>query len=116
MKTMRRDVLKKQIEAGKFEAMCEMDLTDDYQFDNAYNFRKTTWMPARVSHPEYQEFTLENKSVITRCVNDDRMEGFLNFQDYDFTGKCGYACVNDDGTITLKVTSNNWYKLRMKTQ
>jgi hypothetical protein len=112
--TIKRNWLKKQIELGKVEAKCNFKLTDDYAWDNADNFGKTDWMPARISHPTYAEYTTACGSVCTRCVDDDFVQGSLNFHDSDFAYKTGYACHNDDGTIRFSVLSGELYTLRIK--
>ena len=115
-KTIKRNWLKKQIEAGNMEAKCNYVLTDDYAFDNAYNFRKTEWLPARISHPTYREIALQNGSVITQRDDEDYKEGALNFKDYDFTFSTGRAYRNDDGTISFYPLSGESYTLREVTK
>lgn len=112
MKTIRRDSLKKQIEAGKLEAKCTMHLTDDYKFDDANKFGKTEWKPARMRKPEFAQYTHANGAVTYYSKNDDMKEGFMNFMEHDFSDGVK-AYWNDQGTITLRVHSNEWYELRV---
>ena len=110
-KTIRRDTLKKMIENGKIEAKCTFKLTDDYVFDNAYNFGKTEWLPARLARPTYEEITLHNGNKITQCTDSDHKDGYANFNDWDFS-KGAKAYLADDGTISFRVSSNEHYTLR----
>lgn len=114
MKTIRRDWLKRQIEKGNIEAKCNHKFTDDYAFDNAYNFGKTDWMPARIKHPQYETYTNEIGSVLTRRTDDDLKDGYLNFREDDFGYKSGMAYYNDDGSIHFSVLSSESYTLRVK--
>ena len=111
MKTIRRDVLKRKVEAGKMEVKCNISLTDDYQFDNSINFGKTDWAPARIMHPKFEERTLYNGNKTMVCVDVDRKPGFYNLMECDFSGH-GHACLEADGSICLYVHSNLSYQLR----
>jgi len=112
MKTMRRDTLKKKVEAGKMEAKCNHHYTDDYAYDNAVNFGETDWMPAHIMHPTYKEVTLQNGNKMTVRDDEDRKAGFFNLMNCDFTGNGGHAWLAEDGTICLYVHSNLSYQLR----
>ena len=113
-KTVRRDWLKKMVEAGKVEAKCNHVYTDDYAFDNAYNFGKTGWMPARVSHPTWEEYTNSVGNVCHRASDSDMKSDCLNFHDHDFTFSTGGASWNDDKTeINFYPLSSESYTLRM---
>ena len=115
MKTIKRNWLKKQIAIGNCEAKCNGRYTDDYQFDNAENFGKTDWLPARISTPVFQEFVNRVGNVENRCVADDFVEGMMNFRDYDFEGKSGRAYQHEEsGIITLRIHSNESYSIRFK--
>lgn len=113
MKTIRRDWLKKQIENGKAEAKCDIHLTDDYVFDNAYGFGKTEWLPCRISKPVYEHIILENGAEIDMCVDSDHKDGYINLRSYHFDSG-SKASDNGDGTINLKVHSNLYYTIRLK--
>lgn len=113
MKTIRRDWLLRQIEAGKVVGKCDMSLTDDYAWDNASNFGKTGWMPVRISHPKYEKLTLPNGCVIDHNTDSDLVEGAINFYEYYFGFKSGTAHWNPDGTILFRVHSNLWYTLQV---
>lgn len=97
MQKVRRDVLKKKVEAGLMEAKCEYHMTDDYLLDNANGFGKTGWIPARLQ----QNF-------------DDFVTDQMNLKAHDFKSKVGTAYKNSDGTITFIVHSNLAYTLREK--
>lgn len=90
MKTIRRDWIKRQIEAGRMEAKCDYHYTDG---DTADNFGKTGWLPA--------------------CIGNF-IDGHINFQEHDFRFKSGAAWKNEDETINLSVHSNLSYTLRLK--
>ncbi len=113
-KTVRRDWLKKQVEAGKVEAKCDMRLTDDYAFDSAYGFGKTDWMPARISKPVFEMVKNYVGNEIDHCVDSDRLDGYVNFRDHHFEGISGYAKRNEDGTIYLHSGGSESYTLRIK--
>ena len=87
------------------EAMCSFYFTDDYQFDNAYNFSKAGWLPARITKPELCEDGWHIK-------NRDIQPGFINFEVNDFKTNSGGAWLNSDGTISLAIHSNLVYNLR----
>lgn len=106
MKTINRGWLKRQIEKGNIEARCAFHFTDDYAFDNATGFGKTDWMLSRVRYPQFDPES-------HRCINDDRKPDMINFDESDFRTKSGSAYRNDDGTITLRIHSNEVWKLRM---
>lgn len=112
-KTIRRDWLMKQIDKGVVRAKCDMHLTDDYACDNASGFGKTGWMAARISRPTWTTITLENGIERDIVADHDFVDGQMNLNEHDFTGKSGSAYRNDDGTITLRVHSNLVYLLRL---
>ena len=95
MKKPNRRWIMRQVAKGNIEAKRNYRHTDDYAYDNAYNFGKTDWMPARLN-PEriYNE---------RGCVNSSEMykEGFMSFDASDFSWGSGGAYYNDDGTISL---------------
>lgn len=96
--TVNRGTIKKLIEAGVLVASCNYRLSDDYAFDNATNFGKTDFIPARLKKD-----------------SKDWQEGFANFDDYDFKTKSGKAWLNQDGkSITLKIHENESWDLKFK--
>ena len=111
-KTIKRNWLMEQIELGKVEAKCDIKLTDDYAFDNATNFGETDWFPAYIRKPVFEEFTLENGSVINRCTDHDWRDNAIALMTHDFSGKSGYAIQNNDGTYGLK-SAGTYYTLRI---
>ena len=113
MKTIRRDWLRKQIEAGKVVGKCDMHLTDDYAWDNASGFGKTGWMPVRIRHPKFTRIVLPNGNDREHCSDSDCLDGYLNFDECYFGFKSGHASWNDDGTIRFRVHSNLWYTLQV---
>lgn len=104
-KTNRRWIMK-QVAKGNIEAKCNFRHTDDYAYDNAVNFGKTEWMPARLN-PEriYGDHG---------CLNSDEQhkDGFMSFDASDFRWKSGGAYWNDDGTIALYGAGEH-YTLRL---
>lgn len=99
--TVNRRWLMNKVKRGKAEVCRRYRVTDDYQYDNASNFGKTEWLPARIRSPKYEEFT-EDKITVTRCTNDDRLPGYFNLDACIFGWKSGRAYWNDDDdTITL---------------
>jgi hypothetical protein len=112
MKKIRRDVLKRGVESGKYEIKCNHHMTDDYAFDNSNNFGKTDWMPGRIRHPKWEEITLQNGCVRDVLKTDDLKPGYMNMMDFDFTSSYGLAYYEDDGTIRLIVDSNLSFSLR----
>ena len=93
-KKPRRDWLKRRIEAGLMEARCKYHYTDDYAFDNAYNFGITDWLPARIK-------------------DDEHKTGFINFSESDFKYKSG-GCRLDGDVISFHIHSNLLYEIRFK--
>jgi hypothetical protein len=111
--TVRRNWLKKQVNAGKVEARCTISLTDDYAFDNANDFGKTGWLPARIRHPEFTEYQTPGGWMNTRCSNDDHQPGYMNLDEHDFVSRSGGAYTKGD-VIVLYVHSNLYYEMRIK--
>jgi hypothetical protein len=112
MATMRRDTLKKMIAAGKLEARCVFSYTDDYAFDNANKFGETGWLPARMSHPKWEEIILPNGNKTEHCIEHDDPEGYINFRNYMLEGNGGHASKEDNGIMRLRVHSNLVFDLR----
>lgn len=113
-KTVRRDWLKRQVEAGNIEAKCNYSLTDDYAFDNATGFGKTGWIPARIRNPKFG-MVLVNNFKMERCIDSDHVQGQMNFNPSDFKGKSGWAYRNvETGIISFGIHSNASYDLRIK--
>lgn len=99
MKTVNRGWLKKQVQAGKVEGRCDGHYTDDYAFDAANGFGRTTgWKPVRIRPATGFDHDYEN---------------FINLWADDFTSKSGKAYTHDDGTIIYYVHSNLSYTLRI---
>ena len=91
-KTIRRDLLKKAVAAGK------MVSTGSYHYDDMTSSeRRSTTIPARLS-----------------SGHGDFIEGECNLTDFDFRSSSGCAYENEDGTITLHVHSNCTYDLKLK--
>jgi hypothetical protein len=112
-KRIKRNWLKRQVEAGKIEARCTHHLTDDYLYDYANHNGVTGWMPARVRHPVFAEYVNEFGYTRERCTDSDMIEHQMNFNDDDFTGQCGGAYWQADGTIHFYIHSNASYELRI---
>lgn len=84
VKTINRGWLKRQVLQGKVEAMRKFRYTDDYAYDAQTNYGKTEWIPARIS------------------TNwEDRKDGYMNFDEYDFRAKGSSAWLEENGNITL---------------
>lgn len=114
--TVRRDWIKRQIENGNIEVKCNYILTDDYAWDNAVDFGKTGWMPARISNPKYEEYINPVGNKMNRCVDHDELQGYINFRDHDFKFKSGFAYKKEDGTIQFCPLSGQSYTLRIINQ
>jgi len=112
-KTIRRNWLYRQIEAGKVTGMCNLHLTDDYAYDNATGFGETEWMPVRIRHPKFEKITLYNGSVIDHCADYDFVENTINLNESDLEGNSGRASWNDDDTIYFRVHCNLYYTLKL---
>ena len=96
MKTVNRGWLKRQVLAGKVEAICAYHMTDDYKRDAANNCGKTTeFIPCRIR------------------TGSDFIEGVMNFRESEFSSKSCAAWMNKDGTISFSVHSNLAYDLRI---
>lgn len=114
-KAVRRDWLRKQVEAGKIEVKCNFYLTDDYAFDNANKGGTTDWMPARIKHPKYEKHLNQWGYEDSHVVDDDCPQGFMNFWESDFSGKSGSAYWENDTLIRFRIHSNASYTMRVKT-
>jgi hypothetical protein len=98
-KTVNRGWLKKQVALGKVEAKCDYRMTDDYKMDVANNFgTMTKFIPC-----------------ILRADNGKRIDGKINFTDWDFKTKCGCAYWENETekTIGLIIHSNLAYTLKI---
>lgn len=111
MKTIRKDTLKKMVEAGKLECKCEIHLTDDYRYDVANDFGKTEWKAARIRHPKFEKVTLYNGNEVDTCTDSDVKDGFINLMECEIN--MGRAYWNGENQITLRVHSNLYYTLRV---
>lgn len=116
--TVNRGWLKKQVELGNVEVRCNYHYTDDYAFDNAYDFGRTDWMPARIKSPKFEEIVNCYGNRESICVDHDDLPGYMNMYGNEFTGNCGraYRDSRDGGIITLRVHSNLVYSMRIKSQ
>ena len=116
MQTIRRDWLRRQIEAGQIEARCNYHLTDDYRGDAADNFGKTEWMPARIRHPRFETYTSPWGAECQRCVDHDDPPGFLHFFASDVEGKSGMAYWESEpeGLIRFRIHSNAAFSMRVR--
>lgn len=85
MKRIRRDVLRRGVEKGIYEA-------------------------ALNNYPEEKEWRPIN--IIETC--EDYINNFYNLYTDDFNSEAGGAWVNNDGTIRLLIHSNLSYTLREK--
>jgi hypothetical protein len=112
--TVNRVWLKRQVIAGLIEAKCNYHFTDDYAYDNASGFGKTTWLPARVSHPTYKDV---GELGHERNILDDHdfIEGFMNFTEWDFKTKSGAAWWDNETEINFIIHSNHSFTMRFKT-
>lgn len=107
--TVSRAALAKLIRAGLLEAKRNFHYTDDFAGDASCNFGRTGWLPARF---------LENKTdYLTGRVSNDFREGFMNFDESDFSTKyvTGGARI-EEGGWRFSVHSNLSYSLRLKNQ
>lgn len=113
--TVNRGWLRKQIEAGNVEVKCDYSMTDDYAWDNASGFGKTDWMPARIRHPKFAEYTNDVGNRDSRCVDDDRKDGYMNLDEHDLTSRSGmaYRDSKDNSIIRLSPYSNLCYSMRI---
>lgn len=113
--TVNRGWLRKQIEAGNVEVKCDYSMTDDYAWDNASGFGKTDWMPARIRHPKFTEYTNDVGNTCHRCIDDDRKDGYMNLDEHDLTSRSGmaYRDSKDNSIIRLSPYSNLCYSMRI---
>ena len=107
--TIRRDWLKRQVEAGKMEARCDLDIEHDGNGSNdSYG---GPWRGARLSTPKYAR----DGNGISRCTDLDFIDGQMNFDAFDFRSSSGCAYADSKaGPFTLHVHSNLCYTLRFK--
>jgi len=103
IKTVNRGWLKRQVEKGKMESLC------NYSFDpmtDGIEYGDKKWRQARLQIRQYDEND--------KLVNDDWIEGMANFTDWDFHTKSGCAWQTEDGLIHLIIHSNESHTLRFK--
>lgn len=112
MKTVRRDWLKRQVEAGRMEARCDFSIEHDG--DGRYDTFSGPWKPARVRHPKFEPRMMQGGFEREVCVDDDCKEGFMNLHSCDFEGNCGRAYESGDNLVCLHVHSNLCFTLRPK--
>ena len=93
MKTVRRDWLKRQVEAG------HVSVVASYHFDDMMGASRDTakGMPAAIRPADWRE----------------RKEGVCYLMESDFTSSCGRAWLNENGTVTLYVHGNSNSDLRV---
>jgi len=116
-KTIRRDWLRKQIIAGKIESRCVFEIEHDGT--GAYDRFGGEWMPARIRHPRFEEFTNCYGNQQSRCADPDFIEGQSNFNESDFTTKSGGAYLSGTDPegrklYSFHIHSNSCYTLREK--
>ena len=113
-KTVNRGWLRKQVEAGKVAIKCNYHYTDDYAFDAAVNFQQTDWMPARIRKPVFGEYTDQFGYTRTRCVEDDRKQGYMNLDASDFKSQSGRCWKNEEtNIISFSIHSNLVYSCKV---
>jgi hypothetical protein len=84
---VRRDVLKREIEAGKLIGKCMHSYTDDYAYDAKNNNGETDWLPVNLKNTQH-----------------DHKEGFVNIWIDNFTGPCYRTYIGDGNLIRLSST------------
>lgn len=95
-KTIRKDKLKKLINAGKIQAKCNYHLTDDYKYDYANNEGKTPWLPCRIKDSD----------------SAHPIKGYINLMPCDFTFKTA-RCIDYGTHMTFYIHSNLSYDLKL---
>jgi hypothetical protein len=116
---VRRDWLKRQIEAGKMEAKTCFHIEHDG--DGRNDVYGGEWMTARIRHPKFRQHypDRENRPEFHYgvCDDPDFIEGQMNFNESDFSSGCGacYRSAQADGSekFTLHVHSNAVYYFRL---
>lgn len=93
--TVNRGWLKRRILEGKVMAKCNGVYTDDYAFDAAYDFQKTSWLKAKI------------EDDYSRRQADD----CIYFRSDDFRGY-GYAWRDESGDMHLSFGYRS-YTLRL---
>ena len=110
--TVRRDWLKKQVEAGNMECRCDHYIEHDG--NGQYDTIGGPWKDARICHPKFEPRQMPAGHYCDVCVDHDFIEGKMNMMTCEFNGNCGRAHRGENGVITLLVHSNLCYSLRFK--
>ncbi len=116
-KTVNRGWLKRQVEKGNVIIKCDFHYTDDYAWDAARNYGETEWFPARIRHPKWEDCKDQFGYDRTRCVDDDRKEGYMNMDESDFRSQSGmaYTRVGDpEKIISFSIHSNLSFSCKIK--
>ena len=113
MLTIRRDWLKRQVEAGKMECRCDFYIEHDG--DGRSDTFGGSWLPARIRHPKFEPRMMPGGFERDVCVDHDCIDGSMNMMDHEFAGNCGHVWADSKaGPFTLHVHSNLCYTLRFK--
>lgn len=117
IKTVRRDWLKKQMDAGKLQARCMFEIEHDG--NGANDQFGGNWLDARIRRPRFEDFVNCYGNKETRCADSDFVEGMSNFNESDFRTKSGHASFDGrdpEGRKlwTFGIHSNSCYRLREK--
>lgn len=119
MKTIRRDWLKRRVDAGKMEAKTVFHIEHDG--DGRNDIFGGEWKQARIRRPTFREHypDKENKPDwhYGVCDNPDFIEGKMNFNESDFrsgSGACYEAGTTQDGRpiYCLHIHSNAVFNFR----
>ncbi len=117
-KTVRRDWLLKQIDAGRMEA--KTDFIIEHDGTGANDVFGGDWKPARIRRARFEEITncYGNKQSV--CADPDFIDGMMNFTESDFRSKSGHCSqgMSADGRklYSLGIHSNAHFTLREKVQ
>ena len=126
--TIRRDVLRRRIQAGKVTAKCAFHYTDDYAYDAAVNFAKgevyvpVIWddfeAPALPEGADWRDHEADVRSarMAWRITKEAALpEGFIVFDSFHLNCESGGAYWgNEEKTeARLRVHSNLVYDLKV---
>jgi hypothetical protein len=119
MKTIRRDWLKRRVDAGKMEACTVFNIERDGT--GANDVYGGDWKPARIRRPTFREHYPDKENRpdwhYSVCAHSHFIDGKMNFNESDFRSGSGACyqertCADGRPIYCLHIHSNAVYNFR----